>query len=248
MKIFKRKLKKKSKMILSILAISSLGIASILITTNKKGTEENKIIEVKDISTQEVVTELDKLQATVNKEIIGFFTFEQNTNHDTKTLPVILTEGDYYMTHDAFGNKDGCGAVFIDKKEVSDESNNIIVYGHSSLKKDCNFTFFKSYKEKTYFNQNEFFTYTNENNETKKYQILFMSMIDLESSEGAYLDWYNSYFHSTDEFIEVLNKTSEYAVTDKRGFTLNEDDNILTLVTCDMSKKDARFVLFAKEV
>ena len=246
MKIFKRKLRKEVYITL-ILIIVMFSTISFL-TRNKGAKEENKVVEVKNISKEEVKTKLDELQSTVNKDIVGFFTFNQNTNPDTHTLPVILTEGDYYMTHDMQGKKDGCGAVFIDKKEVSDESNNIIVYGHSSIKKDCNFTFFKSYKEKTYFDKNEYFTYTNENNETKKYQILFMSMIDLESSEGAYLDWYNSYFHNTEEFIEVLNKTSEYAVTGKRPFTLNENDKILTLVTCDMSKKDARYVLFAKEV
>lgn len=244
--MFKRKLRK--EVYITFILIIVMFSAISFLTRNKGDKEENKIIEVKDISTQEVVTELDKLQSTINKDIVGYFTFEQNTNPDTNILPVLLTEGDYYMNHDLYGKKDGCGAVFIDKKEVSDESNNIIVYGHSSIKKDCNFTFFKSYKEKTYFDNNEFFTYTDSSNNEKKYQILFMSMIDLESSEGAYLDWYNSYFHSTEEFIEVLNKTSEFSVTDKRPFTLDENDKILTLVTCDMSKKDARFVLFAKEV
>ena len=243
--MFKRKLRKEVYITLTLIAIMFISIS--VFTKNKSNETETTIVEVKNISKEEIKTKLDELQSTINKDIIGFFTFNQNTNPDTNILPVLLTEGDYYMNHDLYGKKDGCGAVFIDKKEVSDESNNIIVYGHSSIKKDCNFTFFKSYKEKTYFDNNEYFTYTDAEGE-HKYQILFMSMHDLNDSNGVYLDWYNSYFHSIEEFIEVLNKTSEYAVTDKRPFILNENDKILTLVTCDMSKKDARFVLFAKEV
>ncbi|MCI6271519.1 MAG: class B sortase [Erysipelotrichaceae bacterium] len=243
--MFKRKLRKEVYITLTLIAIMFISIS--VFTKNKSNETETTIVEVKNISKEEIKTKLDELQSTINKDIVGYFTFEQNTNPDTNILPVLLTEGDYYMNHDLYGKKDGCGAVFIDKKEVSDESNNIIVYGHSSIKKDCNFTFFKSYKEKTYFDNNEYFTYTDAEGE-HKYQVLFMSMHDLNDSNGVYLDWYNSYFHSTEEFIEVLNKTSEFSVTDKRPFTLDENDKILTLVTCDMSKKDARFVLFAKEV
>lgn len=242
-----KKLKKNAKFIL-------IGLAGITITTasffmlkdkdNKQIEKINVVDMVNETTNKEVL--LNDMTLSINKDIIGYFTFEQNTNPDTKILPVILTEGDYYMNHDMYGNKDGCGAIFIDSLETDENSNNTIVYGHSSTKKYCNFTFFKSYKEKTYFNQNEYFTYTDTEGE-HKYQILFMSMYDLENHD-IYLDWYNNYFESEQQLIEVLNKSSEYAVSDKRLFTIDKDDKILTLVTCDMSKKDARFVIYAKEV
>lgn len=244
--MFKRKLKKELIIGISILASIFVYLLGVFFFNPKQ--EDNQVVEVKNMKQEEIVTKLDELQATINKDIVGYLTFEQNENPKTQMLPVLLTEGDYYMTHDLYGNKDGCGAVFIDKTEISKESNNTIVYGHSSIKKDCNFTFFKNYKDQKYFKDNEYFTYTNENNEEEKYQVLFMSMINLDSSDGVYLDWYNSYFHNIEDLIEVLNQTSQYAVSDKRIFTLNENDKIMTFVTCDMSQKNARYVLIAKKI
>lgn len=239
----KKKLKKRIKIFLVIISVLVLVNIVYIFNNSKKEINTEYKVELSNIKPK---TKLEEYQATVNKDIIGYFTFKQNDNAATQTLPVILTNDDFYMTHNMYGKKDSCGAVFIDSNEFSDESNNIIVYGHSSTKKNCNFTFFKNFKDKTYFNKNEYFTYTDKDGE-HKYEILFMSLIDMESIDGVYLDWYNSYFHDTDEFDDVLNKTSEYSVSEKREFTIDEDDKILTLVTCDMSKKDARFVLFAKE-
>ena len=106
MRIFKKKLKKEVWIFLSIL------IVLILIVNLNIGKKEkvDYLVTTKEILKKDK-NKLEELQANINKDIIGYLTFENNG--DKRELPVLYTDSEFYMNHDIYGKKDSAGSIFI---------------------------------------------------------------------------------------------------------------------------------------
>lgn len=178
-----------------------------------------------------------------NQDIIFYLEFDNDDQYHL--IPIVYTEnGDYYMLHDINGNYDTMGTCFMEKEIVDiNISNNYIINGHSSLTKNRNFTFLKNYADIDYFNHNNTFKLIDTNNNSYTYQIIGLASFDL-MDENTYLDWYNSYFKDYDEFNNIMNNTLPYFINHIEGFSYH-GQQLITLITCDMTKEDTRYVLFA---
>lgn len=161
-------------------------------------------------------------------------------------IPVIYTDdGDYYMLHDPFGNYDTMGSIFMEKQLCpKDISNNFIINGHSSKTKNWNFTFLKNYVDPVYFQEHPEFLLIDDKG-SHHYRIISFSEYDLDA-QSTYLDWHNNYFASYEQLKTMLDASLPYVINRINGFYY-QDQQLITLVTCNMQKPNSRYVLLAYE-
>lgn len=180
----------------------------------------------------------------INPDIFALLQF--STSDIIHQIPIIYTDkGDHYMVHDPFGNYDTMGSVFMEKQLCPiDDSNNFIINGHSSKTKNWNFTFLKNYSDQAYFQENPEFLFIDAKG-THQYRIISFSEYDLDDP-STYLDWHNNYFASYEQLKTMLDATLPYVINRIDGFYY-QNQQLITLVTCNMQKPNARYVLLAYE-
>lgn len=151
------------------------------------------------------------------------------------------------MKQNLWGDYDTMGSVFIEK-DISPYkgSKNWLINGHSSKTKVWNFTFMKKYANKNYFNQHNTFI-VEDGNGYHTYQVVSFAEYDLSLGEdNLYLGWFNNKFESIEEVVNMFKNTDPYVLQRNNEFNY-KGQQIITLVTCNMEKKDARYVLMGVE-
>lgn len=175
----------------------------------------------------------------------------KNINKDTlfilkingKEFPVVKGNDEYYLHHDIYNKEDKFGTVFLDN-DFTDE--NLLIYGHSSTKKDIIFTFMKKYLNDDFYNENNTFKITLENEE-KEYQILALKSLNLEVDNDR--SFFKTNFDTLENKLNYINNF--YDKADKiftENISISKNNKLITFVTCDLEKKDARFLILASEV
>ena len=99
------------------------------------------------------------------------------------------------------------------------DSKNVVIYGHSSKWNSIIFTPLMSYIDQSCYKEHQTFKFITEN-ETRTYQIFEVMNVDLNN----------------------LNDSLEF----KTGISVNTDDKLMTLVTCDTRNDNKRIVILAK--
>ena len=222
----------KNKIILIICIIIFLysGIRlSIWIINNMQSEKVNdeireQVVEEVAVDKEQDFNKIDfeKLKQ-INQEVVSYIEIP-DTNI---SYPVLQTDNnEYYLKHDINKKYNSCGAIFIDKDNASDFSDeNTVIYGHH-LKNGTMFTEL----EKIYNNElgNEIYLNIYTEKENIKYRVFSTYMV---SPDKALV---NTDVEDKSSFIKEAIEKSEI------GFNLlpNEDDKILTLYTCDDSSKN----------
>lgn len=176
---------------------------------------------------------------SVNPNVHWLLHFEA----EGRTLPV-LSGGDdaYLMKHDPFGRRDDMGSIFTDPAGY--QPDNMVIYGHSSKRRDEQFTFLKKYAESSYFDAYPALFLENEEG-MQEYGVISFGLYDL-NDENTYVMWANQWFDDAEDVKEMFSQTVPYLLQKREGAVYN-GQHILTLVTCDMQEKDSRYVLQALE-
>ena len=64
-----------------------------------------------------------------NKDIKGILEID-NTDY---IVPILQgSDNDYYLNHDAYGNRNGMGSIYLDYRVDIDTSRKLLIYGHNS--------------------------------------------------------------------------------------------------------------------
>lgn len=158
-------------------------------------------------------------------------------------------DDNFYLDHDAEGNKARKGAIYIQKLNTADFSDpNTLIYGHNMAdgsmfgKLYDNNT--KQFLNKEFFDQHRtIYIYTP--GHILKYEIISAFVYDNRHI-------YNAFFKSKDEDarMEFFNTCTNPETLKKQvleGATLDVDDKIITLSTCTASKSE-RFLVVGKLV
>ncbi len=238
-----RRLRKKNAVIFTGVAILSAICIAIMPSVEKKiSAPSSRTFQWR--SFEEEQDTLSDYQ-TINNEVKYLIEFQ---NEDGMVqMPILVSSNpDYYMLHNVDKEYDTMGALFIDETQCPDNgSNNRIVFGHSSKTKDYNFTFLKEYAQKEYYDR--FGTLTlSDDISSRTYQIVSFARYDLDD-EDVYLGWHNNLFATDQDARNMFLETKPYLLQKTDG-AVYSGQQILTLVTCDMSAENARFVLTALEV
>lgn len=166
-----------------------------------------------------------------NTDIKGIISIE---NEDDFVYPVAQTsDNEYYLTHTYDETYDSLGAIYADYRVNLDTSDKVLIYGHSSTKRDVHFNKLEKYYDEEYYQSHKYITLETETN-TYQYEIF---SVYVETFDFTYMnimfdtknDWYRH--------ILGLQNKSIYNTNVK----LSSDDDILILQTCSNNPKYQKY-------
>lgn len=147
--------------------------------------------------------------------------------------PVLQSDGDtsdsYYLDHNMYNEYDVYGAIYSQKMTSTDFTDFVsVIYGHN-MKNKSMFGSLHYFEDAEFFEENEFFyVYT-------PGHILTYQIVSAYNYDNRHI--LNTFdFHQEEDRLEyidsILNPTSMVSNV-REGIELSEDDNILTLSTCN---------------
>ena len=166
-----------------------------------------------------------------NTDIKGIISIE---NEDDFVYPVAQTsDNDYYLNHTYNETYDSLGAIYADYRINLDTSDKVLIYGHSSTKREVPFNKLEEYYDEEYYQNHKYITLETETN-IYKYEIF---SVYVETFDFIYMnimfdtknDWYRH--------ILGLQNKSMYDTNVK----LSSDDDILILQTCSNNPKYQKY-------
>lgn len=212
--------------------------------SNKSYNKLNNIYNIEQkIDVEAKNTDLRKEQFNklkkINEDIIGWI-YIPNTQIN---YPVVKTvNNEFYLNHDAEKNKSKSGAIFMDYRNSLDENlnmtdKNIVLYGHN-MKYGTMFADLKKFENSEFFKQNRY-VYMDYRGERKSYEVISIFVTGIESN------YKKVNFNTNEEFLEFLSYIKDKSLF-SNNIKINDEDKILTLITCSYEFDNARLILVAK--
>lgn len=215
--------------ITSTILILSIGLMLVeLPTSKKKDYQFNIDIESNDnitnpINYSDVITKVR--EEYNNNDIKGILKIE-NTDY---IVPVLQeNDNDYYLNHDAYGNSNYMGSIYLDYRVDIDSSKKLLIYGHNSSKIDMPFKILEEFYDKDYYDNHKYVDLTTSTTK-KRYEIF---SVYVEPTDYSYM---NINFNSEEEYLNHLKKLKSKSMYDT-GVEVTKDDEILILQTCSTHK------------
>jgi len=172
---------------------------------------------------------------TRNEAVVGFLTIPGTNVGD---LVVQGADNYFYLTHDAYGNANANGALFMDYRNSRDFSDlNTIIYGHN-MRNGTMFHNLRYYMNQDFFERHPRITIVGDR------RILTYEIFAAFSTN---IDFYYIQvdFKSPDDFGALINEIMRRSVI-STGVTATAYDRILILSTCTNEREDMRFVVAAR--
>lgn len=205
-------------------------------TKPDKTTKENK--DDKEASEKEL--SLSLLQKT-NNDIVGILEFDNRVIYE----PVVQApDNDYYVRKNIKKEYANAGIPFV-SADGNIEAKNVVIYGHSSKWSDIIFTPLMSYIIQSYYKEHPTFRFITEN-EIRTYQIFGVMNVDLNNLNDS-LEFTQSSWDSDTAFNAFISDSINRGLY-KTGISVNTEDKLMTLVTCDTRNDNKRTVILAKRV
>jgi sortase B len=208
----------------------------IQIINEETSTMSKNTDEVLPIENSAVIMERFLPLLEVNDETVGWITVP-NTSVD---YPVMKTvDNDYYLNHDFLRSRSDGGSIFMDfRNSGAGTDRHTILYGHN-MRDGSMFQGLMNYKERSFFDNNRFITFTNLYEEIE-WEIFSAYVTD---TNFYYIE---TRFRSNRDFVNFLSKLQEKSMF-QQMIELTEEDQVLTLSTCSYEFDDARFVIHARK-
>ena len=205
-------------------------------TKPDKTTKENK--DDKEASEKEL--SLSLLQKT-NNDIVGILEFDNRVIYE----PVVQApDNDYYVRKNIKKEYANAGIPFV-SADGNIEAKNVVIYGHSSKWSDIIFTPLMRYINQSYYKEHPTFRFITEN-EIRTYQIFGVMNVDLNNLNDS-LEFTQSSWDSDTAFNAFISDSINRGLY-KSGISVNTEDKLMTLVTCDTRNDNKRTVILAKRV
>lgn len=168
---------------------------------------------------------------------------------NNKEFPVLHNSSkDYYLDHDVFNNYDIFGSIFLEPSTANINTNNKIIYGHSTYNKDLMFTFIANYKDENYYEDNKTFVLETPNGE---YTYIVLALMEIEDSQNPNnMMWFTPDMGEVNalEFAKNFINDADYVYSN----IVAPSKPFIELVTCKMGTnvEDSigRYVLLAQQV
>lgn len=156
-----------------------------------------------------------------NKDIKGILEID-NTDY---IVPILQgSDNDYYLKHDAYGNRNGMGSIYLDFRVDIDTSRKLLIYGHNSSNIDMPFKVLEEFYDKDYYDNHKYVDLTTEKGK-KRYEI-FSVYVEVEDFSYMRVN-----FKDDEEYLNHLLKLKSKSMYDT-GTEVTKDDEILILQTC----------------
>ena len=199
-------------------------------TTKKESNKENEGASEKELS-------LSLLKKT-NKDVVGILEFDDRIIYE----PIVQTpNNDYYVRKNINKEYANAGIPFV-SADGNIDSINVVIYGHSAKWDNIIFTPLMSYIHQSYYKEHPTFKFITEN-ETRTYQIFEVMNVDLNNLNDS-LEFTQTNWNSNPAFNAFISDSINRGLY-KTGISVNTDDKLMTLVTCDTRNDNKRIVVVA---
>lgn len=251
-----RKLKKFQKQIIFLMTVLFAGglIASLFLY--QKGNEKREF-DYSDymvpIIVQEGVEEIERssvaeqtelsldLLKKANSDVVAIIEFDDRMIYE----PIVQAgDNDYYVRRNLLHQKVAAGISFIDC-DSDLKARNTVIYGHSSVYRNIIFTPLMNYKSEDFYFVHPTFQLKTEE-QVERFQIFSVFLYDTEDAQQI-PDFVKSNWNEKADyayFLASLKERSIYAT----GVSVDSNDKILTLVTCDTEDSNSRLIVIAKRI
>ena len=160
-----------------------------------------------------------------SKDIAGWLTVDSLLDE-----AVVQRDNVYYLTHDALGNENVNGALFLDAAiDLKTRPYTLIVYGHN-MKTGAMFGSLRNYENIAFYHTAPFITFDTVY-EGGRYVIFAVGSVSTEESSPYYVDFYSlrsDRIIEREAAIKALISASSYTCP----IDVRTDDQLLLLVTC----------------
>ena len=201
-----------------------------------KTTKENKDNE--EASEKELSLSLLK---QANNDIVGILEFDNRVIYE----PIVQApDNDYYVRKNINKEYANAGIPFV-SADGNIDSKNVVIYGHSSKWDNIIFTPLMSYTDQNYYKKHDTFKFITED-ETRTYQIFGVMNVDLNDLNDS-LEFTQASWDSNNAFNAFISDSINRELY-KTGVTVDSEDKIMTLVTCDTRDNNKRIIVIAKKI
>lgn len=177
--------------------------------------------------------------------IVGYLQIDDPDPKKTLKEAVAKKDNTYYLNHDALGNRNANGAVFLDQ-DISLETRpyTILLYGHN-MKTGEKFGNLWRYEDFSYFMQHRIFqldmTY-----DSAKYAIFAVTNIRLTPGRDHYVNLQALQSLDRETRRKALDSLIKYS-KHQNTLDVNEEDQVVLLITC-VGNDDERLVIAGRRL
>lgn len=221
-----------------ILGITSLCVCFVMIIVSitvlyERNNNDNMYylnMNIENIDNNDIPTDYSKVISDVrreydNNDIKGILEIE---NTDYKVPVLQSSDNDYYLNHDAYGNSNYMGSIYLDYRVSIDSSRKLLIYGHNSSNIDMPFKILEEFYDKDYYDNHKYMDLISENGK-KRYEI-FSVFVEVEDFSYMRVN-----FKDDDEYLNHLLNLKNKSMYDT-GVEVSSSDDVLILQTCSTHK------------
>ena len=202
-------------------------------TTKKESIKENEEASEKELSLS--------LLKKKNNDFVGILEFDNRIIYE----PIVQApNNDYYVRKNINKEYANAGIPFV-SADGNIDSKNVVIYGHSSKWDNIIFTPLMSYTDQNYYKKHDTFKFITED-ETRTYQIFGVMNVDLNDLNDS-LEFTQASWDSNNAFNAFISDSINRELY-KTGVTVDSEDKIMTLVTCDTRDNNKRIIVIAKKI
>lgn len=244
-------MKKKTKIRLIVAVAAAIGITGIctysILNTKKAYDYTDYYVDTpatnetnKDEEASEKELSLPLLKKT-NPDVVGIIESDDRVIYE----PVVQApDNDYYVRRNIERKYAAAGIPYI-SGDGNINAKNVVIYGHSSTRSNIIFTPLMDYINSDYYMKHPTFRFITEE-ETITYQIFAVMNIDLNNLEHS-LEFTQSSWRSNNDFQAFISNTINNSLY-RTEASVSNDDELMTLVTCDTRDGNKRIVVIGKKV
>lgn len=249
-KLKKKHLKKKYLKILSIIfliiVICSLGyyLYNLQLSNKNKMMYTNIPIKTKEPDLPINIQKVKTLKSE-NNEVIGWIQIEDSLID----YPILQNaDNNYYLKYNYKNEKSKYGSIFAKNEcNISDSNSNLILYGHN-MKDSQMFGDLLKYENIDFYNNHKVIKIATDKEESN-YNIIsvFKSRVFYNDESNVFRYYDYTSFENPDEYNDFINNCKKSQLYDT-GVSAEFGEKIITLITCEYSQENGRFVVVAKKI
>ena len=161
-------------------------------------------------------------------------------------LPVVQWDNSFYMDHDFDGNEDVAGTLFVDSRNSLDpQDDHILIYGHN-MKDGSMFGSLNNYRN-VGFLRNTVCIQFNTIYGDAQYVPFALFDASMTKDDPNYFKLIRLNFSEEQPFDAFLADVQSRSLFDI-PVDVNEDDQLLSLVTCSYSMDNGRFIIMCRKL
>ncbi len=187
---------------------------------------------------KEFVVDFDKLKE-MNPEVVGWIRFDEPSQI---SYPVVQgPDNDKYLNTTFEGKRNSAGALFVDKDNQADFSDeNTFIYGHN-MKNGSMFGQLRKYKTKSFCEENPYFYIYTPDGKVSTYQVFSVCIV--KDISRSYVKQYSD-AEDFQDYIDYIRGISRYSV----DVEVTGESQVVSLSTCTNVSDDERLLVHGVKV